>query len=81
MALSNLPPPAGKRGNGNPVKRQIGRPTDGDGDGAVKVDLVEIPRLAPPAGTMVVLEGVSVNGSAPIGAAARRGERVGGRPM
>jgi hypothetical protein len=64
MALSNLPRPAGKRGNGNPVKRQIDRPTDGDGEGAGKVVLAEIPRLAPLAGTMVVLEGVWVNGSA-----------------
>ena len=58
MALSNLPRPAGKRGNGNPVKRRIDRPTDGDGEGAGKVVLAEIPRLAPLAGTMVVLEGV-----------------------
>jgi hypothetical protein len=64
MALSNLPRPAGKRGNGNPVKRQIDRPTDGDGERAGKVVLVEIPRLAPLAGTIVVLEGVWVNGSA-----------------
>jgi hypothetical protein len=57
MALSNLPRPAGKRGNGNPVKRQIDRPTDGDGEGAGRVVLAEIPRLAPLAGTMIVLEG------------------------
>jgi hypothetical protein len=63
MALSNLPRPAGKRGNGNPVKRQIDCPTDVDGDGAGKVVLVEIPRLAPLAGTMIVLEGGWVNGS------------------